>query len=251
MSLQGEVKGQQLVGEIPITAGVSPIVEVTEIEQGHEVSITDIKGKKTFSVLNGKTSYEYAQEGGYEGTEEKFAEKLAKITDNAVYLTSPNGTQFEITVSDKGVLVVTDLTPKQPSRAGTFDADGNLIHTWDELMTLWGGDLSVSCSIANSVMCTVYDSSVLPSKIIIPKDVSVIGGDVLGIYSKNGTIILPDTFTYIFEGTPSFMTPSALSNFTGGKTQSIICVPWSEGELDFAPWGANNSIINYNYTGEE
>jgi hypothetical protein len=51
-----------------------------------------------------------------------------------------------------------------------------------------------------------------------------------------------------FEGTPEEIGVSALYNGPNGIT--IINVPWSEGEVANAPWGAMNATINYNYTEE-
>lgn len=49
-----------------------------------------------------------------------------------------------------------------------------------------------------------------------------------------------------FEGTP---TSIASGVFDGCKNLITINVPWAEGEIANAPWGATNATINYNYTG--
>lgn len=84
---------------------VSPTVTVTPIDGGHEVTITDKNGDKTFIVRNGtngegtqgtqgtqgpqgapgKSAYDYALEGGFTGTAEEFAEKLAAVAALTVY----------------------------------------------------------------------------------------------------------------------------------------------------------------------
>lgn len=48
-----------------------------------------------------------------------------------------------------------------------------------------------------------------------------------------------------FQGTPSVINSGAFEQ-CGNLT--TINVPWSEGEVAHAPWGANNATINYNYT---
>ena len=51
-----------------------------------------------------------------------------------------------------------------------------------------------------------------------------------------------------FEGTP---TEKIASNaFKGCTNLTIINVPWAEGAIAYAPWGATNATINYNYNGE-
>ena len=48
-----------------------------------------------------------------------------------------------------------------------------------------------------------------------------------------------------FEGTPTTINGLAFYNC---KNLTTINVPWSEGEVANAPWGATNATINYNYT---
>ena len=51
--------------------------------------------------------------------------------------------------------------------------------------------------------------------------------------------------TLTFKGTPT----SIVSNtFSGCTNLTIINVPWAEGAVANAPWGATNATINYNYT---
>ena len=49
-----------------------------------------------------------------------------------------------------------------------------------------------------------------------------------------------------FDGTPSSISGTA---FRGCSNLLTINVPWAEGEVANAPWGATNATINYNYTG--
>lgn len=48
-----------------------------------------------------------------------------------------------------------------------------------------------------------------------------------------------------FKGTPSILDPNA---FYGCFNLTTINVPWSENEVENAPWGATKATINYNYT---
>ena len=49
-----------------------------------------------------------------------------------------------------------------------------------------------------------------------------------------------------FEGTPISIHGGA---FNGCTNLTTINVPWAEGAVANAPWGATNATINYNYTG--
>lgn len=50
--------------------------------------------------------------------------------------------------------------------------------------------------------------------------------------------------TLTFLGTPSFIASDAFSNCTNLTT---INVPWSNGDVSGAPWGATNATITYDY----
>lgn len=57
--------------------------------------------------------------------------------------------------------------------------------------------------------------------------------------------------TVIFKGTPTSIDSSAwYSTFLGCTNLTDIKVPWAEGAVSGAPWGAANATIIYNYTGE-
>ena len=51
-----------------------------------------------------------------------------------------------------------------------------------------------------------------------------------------------------FEGIPTGKISSY--TFKGCTNLTVINVPWAEGAVQNAPWGATNATINYNYTGE-
>lgn len=53
--------------------------------------------------------------------------------------------------------------------------------------------------------------------------------------------------TITFKGKPNAIKSNDFGGCTNLKT---INVPWAEGEVANAPWGATNATINYNYTGE-
>ena len=53
-----------------------------------------------------------------------------------------------------------------------------------------------------------------------------------------------------FEGTPSSIYATTTNAaFYGCTNLATINVPWAEGAVSGAPWGATNATINYNYTG--
>jgi hypothetical protein len=56
--------------------------------------------------------------------------------------------------------------------------------------------------------------------------------------------------TVTFNSKPEIISTYTDNLFNGSTYLTTINVPWSEGEVAGAPWGATNATINYNYTGE-
>ena len=73
----------------------------------------------------------------------------------------------------------------------------------------------------------------------LPSSLTSIGDSAFGYCYRLSTLT--------FKGTPSSIARNAFSNCSNLKT---INVPWAEGAVANAPWGATNATINYNYTGE-
>lgn len=55
--------------------------------------------------------------------------------------------------------------------------------------------------------------------------------------------------TLTFKSPPSIARGITTNAFKGCTNLTTINVPWAEGEVANAPWGATNATINYNYTG--
>ena len=97
----------------------------------------------------------------------------------------------------------------------------------------------------------------------LPAGITIIGMDAFHNCTNLALTSLPAGITIVnnnsfngctgltsitFEGTP---TEKIASNaFKGCTNLTSINVPWAEGAVANAPWGATNATINYNYTGE-
>lgn len=137
-------------------------------------------------------------------------------------------------------------------RAHMFEGCGNLrnIQIPDEVKEI--GDRAF-------VNCTCSDLSITS----LPSGLVTIGEEA---FKTTSTVLqitrLPATLQHIkenafyscygltsitFESTPITLHNKAF-NFCSNIT--TINVPWAEGAVANAPWGATNATINYNYTGE-
>ena len=93
----------------------------------------------------------------------------------------------------------------------------------------------------------------------LPEDITSIGNGAFRNCSNLALTSLPEGVTSIgngafysctkltsltFKGTPTFIASNAFNRCTNLTT---INVPWAEGAVANAPWGATNATINYNY----
>lgn len=101
--------------------------------------------------------------------------------------------------------------------------------------------------------CTNLALTSLPEGITSIKSRAFQSCRKLGLTSlpEGVTSIETEAFSYCtglskitFKGTPSMIAKNA---FTGCTNLLTINVPWAEGAVANAPWGATNATINYNY----
>lgn len=104
--------------------------------------------------------------------------------------------------------------------------------------------------------CTTLALTELPSEVISLGSYAFANCTALALTSiPSGLKNLGNNYTFrsctglteiTFKGTPTYMSGSV---FNGCTNLLTINVPWSEGAVANAPWGATNATINYNYTG--
>lgn len=136
---------------------------------------------------------------------------------------------------------------KEPYVEETYDANGNLIKAVLYGHTKVRNNAFIHCSGLSSVS--------------IPNSVTEIGVSAfyecsnMQLTSIQSSIKTIKSYAFCkclklvnltFEGTPTSIDATAFNNCTNLTT---INVPWAEGAVANAPWGATNATINYNYTG--
>ena len=134
----------------------------------------------------------------------------------------------------------------EPYIEETYDADGNLIgakmygytKVRDYLFAYCPSLAHVSFSEGlTSIGNSAFDSCTSLALTSLPAGVTSIGIEAFAGCSNLTSIT--------FKGTPTSINSRA---FSGCTNLTDIKVPWSEGAVANAPWGATNATITYNYT---
>lgn len=87
---------------------------------------------------------------------------------------------------------------------------------------------------------TFIDCNIPVEELKLPSALTNLGSNAFGLLNNKAIT------TVTFKSTPTKVDSSAF--FNGGNITTIN-VPWAEGVVSGAPWGATNATINYNYTG--
>lgn len=159
----------------------------------------------------------------------------------------------------------------EPYTEEIYDSDGNLVN-----VKMYGGYETIRAYLFYN--CTNLALISLPSGITsigerafyycrnlaltsLPSGITSIGDQAFDSCRNLALTSLPSGITSIgdyafdlctsltsltFEGTPTSIASYA---FRGCTNLTVINVPWAEGAVANAPWGATNATINYGYTG--
>ena len=157
----------------------------------------------------------------------------------------------------------------EPYIEETYDADGNLIEAKLYGYTKIRDNLYVGCTnlahvsfseSLTSIGESAFNSCSNLALTSLPAGVTSIGSGAFYGCSNLALTSLPAGVTSIgsyafsgctrltsitFKGTPTTIASSA---FDGCTNLTDIKVPWAEGAVSGAPWGATNATITYNYT---
>ena len=134
----------------------------------------------------------------------------------------------------------------EPYIEETYDADGNLIEAKLYGYTKIRDNLYVGCTnlahVSFSESLTSIGESAFNSCSNLALTSLPAGVTSIGSYAFSGCTRLT---SITFKGTPTTIASSAFNSCTN---LTDIKVPWAEGAVANAPWGATNATITYNYT---
>lgn len=145
---------------------------------------------------------------------------------------------------------------------GIFDSESVMIKSWDNLMAEWGGNIA-----SDTILPPNCVSKVIPAnaELLIVPGVEKIGSNMFYSYMSGShlkKLIIREGCKTIGEwafGYQQLITvylPSTITSmhglvFNGCNDLKDIYVPWSEGAVAYAPWGAPSTCtIHYNYKGK-
>ena len=225
------------------------VIDSTMLDAGMKATADAIREKTgntspiAWDSTNGfKTAVEGIQAGGGEADDyERFArlmtgDYVGKKLDN-LYFAVPYGTTtlrenmfYDVRSDNDAIITVTLPNTITTIKSKAFDYAG----------TINIGELPPYLEIISGNAFT-YARNIFGSKteLEIPASLKTLGS--LAFYRCNSGA----TKTITFKGKPDSIANNALQN----DATKTINVPWAEGEVSGAPWGATNATINYNYTG--
>lgn len=175
-------------------------------------------------------------------------------------------TMFNIAeATRKNIKVDSTLSPNEIAEAIDALAVGNISN--DDFINLISNRINISNIIVpvgvkkidnySFINCQNLASIVLPSTLTTINTYAFSGCSKLAITEMPTNLKTIGTYAFRYcnslqEITFTGVASTIATNAFGNCTNLIkINVPWSEGEVVNAPWGAVNATINYNYTEEE
>ena len=198
----------------------------------------------------------------------------AGLTQIAGAIRAKTGTGGTLTFPSGFVSAIEGLSggsATEPYIEETYDQNGNLIdavmHGYTSIRPYAFQHCSVLVSVSGiSAITSIgnYAFSQCSNLALtsLPAGITSIGNSAFNSCSKLALTSMPAGITSIgsysfsnctglttitFEGTPQSIDSHA---FSGSTKLTTINVPWAEGAVAGAPWGATNATINYNYTPE-
>lgn len=179
---------------------------------------------------------------------------LSKISDS----TGGGGGEYEAMLAGLIDGTVTHITIPE----GTTAIRDHTFAGHASMQTVSIPDSVKSIGIAAFLGCNSLKSLVIPDSVLSVSSAQMGSGAFAlnsslervtlgsGIAELRGPVFQGDTAlkTVVFRGKPSMSTASGAYAFYGCTGITDIYVPWAEGEVPGAPWGATNATIHYNHT---
>ena len=199
------------------------------------------------------------------------------LTEVADVIRSKRGTSAKLTFPEEWKTAINAISsdgsyiPTEPYIEEKYDSNGNLInftlHGYQSLRAFqfYSQNYLTTPSLPES-LTSIGDNAFYNCTNLaltsLPEGITSIGDNAFYNCTNLALTSLPEGITSIgggafyncrnltsitFKGAPSFIVANVFNNCTN---LTNIKVPWAEGAVAGAPWGATNATITYNYTGE-
>lgn len=208
--------------------GFSPVVNVTQIAHGHEVTITDALGDHQFNVMDGASAYEQAVAGGYEGTEAQFNAELAAFKD-----LSEQAASAATTAASSATAAANSAT----AAAASATAAGNAQAAAEAAQTAAVAAKTATEAARDTAISTLQTEGAAQKTAIqqkgaeviasIPEDYTDLTEDVSDLKSA-----LTANFGFEYTTAPGYITASGGISSAGSSTQEVYStlMPVYEGQ---------------------
>lgn len=187
------------------------------------------------------------------------------------------------TVDDTNLVALADAIRAKTGTAKNIEFPNDFIQKINNMISRSMAEFEKTEAVkAFSILMMENQST---TDIVIPEGAYYIGDRAFSTFRSLKTITIPETIEYInseafydcfslqtvkfpsslkqiennafvncyslssvtFEGTPTGTLSK--TSFVNCSNLQVINVPWAQGAVANAPWGATNATINYNYTG--
>lgn len=166
--------------------GFSPIAKVEQTVTGAVISITDKTGTTTATITNGKdgedgkSAYEYAQDGGYVGTEKEFAVKMAEEIPTKL----PNPSALTINGQDYDGSAALEVDTREFVVNVTDNGDGTYTsdYYFADIKTAYNSGRTPVAVMNNYRYPLIYAGNMMPQGFLFA---AVLGNTLTAINIKN------------------------------------------------------------------
>ena len=119
-----------------------------DLQEATNEALAQAKASGEFDGADGKSAYQYAKDGGYTGTEEEFAAKLAEeMTGGEVSVTNPNDSTHELDAGNQWAIFVRESRLRAISITPVFsDGSSDQTFSWQLCETSDGSEVDYGSS---------------------------------------------------------------------------------------------------------
>ena len=244
MTVDGEVKTYNGISTVQIPTAEGGTAEFKDVDE-----ITTPSGSVNITENGTHDVSAYAQavvnvESGGDSTDnyEDFVKLLISYRETALdenlYFTVPDGVTILRTHA------FSSMYPVEGDKLLVLTLPDSILEFKNEVFN-YNNNITIGKLPPNikkiGTQCFQYANRLFAgTELEIPESVETI--DNLAFYRCDSATLA----TITFKGTPTSIAQNA---FQGCIQITAINVPWAEGDVANAPWGATNATINYNYTG--